>query len=164
MVLREGNGLQKMQIAHRGAKDDGSIYERTYYQNAWGDWHIVFNGGGKILWTGGYYMTAEHKIPLLETIDKQPSGIVLTFSRFESGAAQDTNFHHFFVPKAFVAAKSGYGHTFMMVANKFAVIATKYLYINNTHITGHADNNATGTVNGITFNNASFVLRYVIGV
>ncbi len=164
IVLREGNGLQKMQIAHRGAKDDGSIYERTYYQNTWGDWHIVFNGGGKILWTGGYYMTAEHKIPLSETIDKQPSGIVLTFSRFENGAAQDTNFHHFFVPKVFVATKSGYGHTFMMVANKFAVIATKYLYINNTHITGHADNNATGTVNGITFNNASFVLRYVIGV
>jgi hypothetical protein len=51
-----------------------------------------------------------------------------------------------------------------MAANKFAVVATKYLYINNDRITGHADNNLTGTANGITFNNAGFVLRYVIGV
>jgi len=164
MVLREGNGLQKMQIAHRGAKDDGSIYERTYYQNAWGDWHIVFNGGGKILWTGGYYMTAEHKATLSEPIASQPNGIVLTFSRLADGAVQDTNFHHFFIPKAFITEKNGFGHTFMMVANRFASIATKYLYVNNTHITGHADNNTTGTVNGITYNNASFVLRYVIGI
>jgi hypothetical protein len=164
IVLREGNGLQKMQIAHRGSKDDGAMYERAYYQNSWGDWHIVHNGGGKILWTGGYYMTAEHKIALSEPILSQPNGIVLTFSRLDSGAVQDNNFHHFFIPKVFIKDKSGYGHTFVLAANRFAVVATKYLYVNNTHITGHADNNITGTANGITFNNASFVLRYVIGV
>lgn len=164
IVLREGNGLQKMQIAHRGSKDDGAIYERAYYQNSWGDWHIVHNGGGKILWTGGYYMTAEHKIALSEPILSQPNGIILTFSRLDSGAVQDNNFHHFFIPKAFIKEKSGYGHTFVLAANRFAVVATKYLYVNNTHITGHADNNITGTASGITFNNASFVLRYVIGV
>ena len=49
-------------------------------------------------------------------------------------------------------------------ANKFGAIATKYLYVNDAYITGHADNNATGTANGITYNNAGFVLRYVIGV
>lgn len=30
--------------------------------------------------------------------------------------------------------------------------------------TGHADNSATGTASGITYDNSSFVLRYVIGV
>ena len=164
IVLREGNGLQKMQIAHKGSKTDGCIYERTYYQNEWGDWSIVHNGGGKILWTGSYYMTAAQTATLSESISSQPTGIVLTFSRYADGAALENNFIHFFVPKAFVNEKNGYGHTFMMVANKFAVIATKYLYVNNAYITGHADNNATGTVNGITYNNASFVLRYVIGV
>jgi hypothetical protein len=164
MVLAEGNSGQRTQIAHKGNKDDGSIYERTYYGNAWGEWGTVYNGGGKILWTGGYYMTETHKIPLSETVSEQPSGIVLVFSRFNDGAAQDTNFQHFFIPKAFVAVKAGFGHTFFMTANKFAVNATKYLYINDTHITGHVDNSATGTVNGITFNNAGFVLRYVIGV
>ena len=109
-------------------------------------------------------MTAGQVATLSEPILEQPNGIVLTFSRYESGAAQDTNFHQFFIPKAFVLQKNGYGHTFLMVANKLAVVSTKYLYINNTNITGHADNNLTGTANGITFNNAGFVLRYVIGV
>lgn len=109
-------------------------------------------------------MTAGHKAELSEPILAQPHGIVLVFSRFESGVAQENNYFHFFIPKAFVAQKNGFGHTFIMAANRFAVIATKYLYINNERITGHADNNATGTANGITFNNASFVLRYVIGV
>lgn len=164
LVLAEGNSQQRTQIAHKGNKDEGCIYERTYYGSAWGAWKTVHNGGGKILWTGGYYMTEAHKIPLSEPVSAQASGIVLVFSRFNDGAAQDTNFQHFFIPKAFIAVKAGYGHTFFMTANKFAVNATKYLYVNDTHITGHADNSATGTVNGITFNNAGFVLRYVIGV
>lgn len=163
-VLVEGDGMGKCQIAHRLAKDDGEIYERSYYQNAWGSWYRVHNGKGKILWTGGYYMTESHKITLSEPVSSQTSGIVLVFSRYSDGAAQDTNFHHFFIPKAFVATKAGYGHTFIMAANKFQVVATKYLYINDTTVTGHADNSATGTANGITYNNAGFVLRYVIGV
>jgi hypothetical protein len=164
LILAEGNSGQRTQIAHKGNKDDGCIYERTYYGSAWGDWKTVHNGGGKILWTGGYYMTETHKIALSETVAEQVSGIVLVFSRFDGGAAQDTNFNHFFVPKAFVSAKAGYGNVFVMAANRFGVVATKYLYINNTHITGHADNGISGTANGITFNNAAFVLRYVIGV
>lgn len=163
-VLVEGDGMGKCQIAHALSKDIGAIYERSYYQSAWGEWKTVYNGGGKILWTGGYYMTETHKIALSETVSAQPSGIVLVFSRYNDGAAQDTNFHHFFIPKAFITEKSGFGNTFIMAANKFQLIATKYLYVNNTHITGHADNSATGTANGITYNNAGFVLRYVIGV
>jgi len=163
-VMVEGDGMGKLQIAHRLSKDEGEIYERSYYQSSWGAWYRVHNGKGKILWTGGYYMTETHKIALSETVSSQPSGIVLVFSRFNDGAAQDTNFHHFFIPKAFVSAKAGYGNTFIMAANKFQVIATKYLYVNDTHITGHVDNGATGTANGITYNNAGFVLRYVIGV
>jgi hypothetical protein len=163
LVLAEGNSGQRTQIAHKGNKEDGCIYERTYYGSTWGTWETVHNGSGKILWTGGYYMTETHKITLSEPISAQPSGIVLVFSRFE-GSAQDTNFHHFFIPKAFVAAKAGYGHTFIMAANKFQVVATKYLYINDATISGHVDNGVTGTANGITYNNAGFVLRYVIGV
>lgn len=163
IVLREGNGLQKMQIAHKGSKDDGCIYERSYYTNAWGEWNTVYNGAGKILWSGGYYMTADHKVTLLEPIHSQANGIVLTFSRYV-GAVEENNYHHFFIPKAFIVEKNGYGHTFILAANKFGAIATKYLYVNDAYITGHADNNATGTANGITYNNAGFVLRYVIGV
>lgn len=164
MVLAEGNSGQRVQIAHEGNKDDSCIYERTYYGSAWGAWQMVHSGGSKILWSGGYYMTDGHIINLSEKVTEQLSGIVLVFSRFESGAVADNNFQFFFVPKAFINLFKGYGCSFMLAANKFGAVATKYLYINDAYITGHVDNNATGTVNGITFNNAGFVLRYVIGV
>lgn len=120
--------------------------------------------GGKILWTGTWYMTAGHVANLTEKITEQMSGAVLVFSRYESGAVADNNFQFFFVPKAFISQFKGYGCSFLLAANKFGAIATKYLYINDNYITGHADNNLTGTTNGITFNNAGFVMRYVIGV
>lgn len=166
-VVKEGEAGQVRQVLTRCSVGYREIWDRLYYSNTWQAWLPVFKGSsgtGRILWSGGMYMTATHKAELSEPILSQPNGIVLTFSRYASGEVQDTNFHQFFIPKAFVVQKNGFGHTFVMVANKFALIATKYLYINNTHITGHADNNATGTANGITYDNASFVLRYVIGV
>ena len=124
----------------------------------------IINGGSKMLWTGSWYMTAAHVANLSEKITDQMSGVVLVFSRYENGAVVDNNFQFFFVPKAFINLLKGYGCSFVLAANKFGAVATKYLYINDTYITGHVDNNVSGTVNGITFNNAAFVMRYVIGV
>ena len=119
----------------------------------------------KVLWEGGYYMQAAQTITLTEAVSKQANGIVLIFSAYESGSAADKNFNSFFVPKYLVANKAGYGSTFIMAASKFGNIASKYLYIKDTTIEGHADNNATGTAaSGITFTNNAYVLRYVIGV
>ena len=166
-VTVEGDGMGKMQIAHSLSKTEGCIYERSYYQSTWGDWHTVYNGGGKILWTGGMYMTEGHKITLPEPISKQPSGIVLVFSRYTNGAVADTNFNNFFISKALVSAKPGVGHMFAMYATPtFEIMAGKYLYINNESIAGHANNSAAGTssTTGISYQNNAFVLRYVIGV
>ena len=166
-VMVEGDGMGKLQIAHRLAKGEGEIYERSYYQSSWGPWCRVYGGNGKILWTGGMYMTEGHKITLSEKVSEQVSGIVLVFSRYANGAAVDTNFNNFFVSKAVVAAKPGVGHLFAMFATPtFEMAAAKYLYINNDTIAGHANNDATGTssTTGITYANNAFVLRYVIGV
>lgn len=166
-VMVEGDGMGKVQIAHKLSKDEGEIYERSYYQSAWGAWYRVHNGAGKILWTGGMYMTETHKLTLPEPISAQPSGIVLVFSRYANGAVADTNFNDFFVSKALVKAKPGVGHMFVLYATPtFEMMAAKYLYINNDTITGHANNDATGTssTTGITYQNNAFVLRYVIGV
>ncbi len=166
-VLVEGDGMGKVQIAHKLSKDEGEIYERSYYQSAWGNWYRVHSGKGKILWTGGYYMTETHKITLSEPVSAQTNGIVLVFSRYTNGAAADTNFNNFFVSKVLVATKPGVGHMFAMFATPtFEMAAGKYLYINDTTITGHANNSLTGTssTTGITYANNAFVLRYVIGV
>lgn len=110
------------------------------------------------------YMTATHRIELAEAISKQPSGIVLVFSRYGDGAVSDHNFNSFFVPKTFVAAKPGVGSAFRMNTVNFSVVATKYLYINDTTITGNDSNDDEGTGSGVTYNNKAYVLRYVIGV
>lgn len=122
---------------------------------------------GAVLWgadlTGGMYMTGGYTITLTEAVSAQRHGIVLVFCAYNG--TEDTNYawQSFFVPKQLVALSSS-GHTFVLGRGKFTYIGTKYLYINDTTITGHSDNNLTGTSNGITYANNKFVLRYVIGV
>ncbi len=165
IVLREGNGLQKAQILHVDSKSDGSIYERSYYGEVWGNWNTVHNGASKVLWTGGLYMTETHIISFAEPASKQPSGIVLVFSEYVDGAVKNASFSSFFIHKNLIAKHSGVGHCFTMCTSKLDFFATKYLYIRDDGITGHANNNliATGAC-GISQTNNRFVLRYVLGV
>lgn len=165
LVLREGNGLQKSQIMHRGSKDDGGIYERSYYQNSWGAWHTVHDGKGKILWSGGMYMTGGHVVNFSEAASKQPSGIVLVFSEYYDGEAKNQTFVSHFIHKRTIEAHSGSGHSLWMSTSNGAYIATKYLYIRDDGITGHNNNSLViEATSGITLNNNRFVLRYVLGV
>lgn len=119
----------------------------------------------KILWEGAMYMTAGHTANLAEAVSAQPNGIVLTFSKYSDGAAQENNYNSFFVPKIFVTTHKGYGNAFTMMDINFGQICHKYLYINDLYISGHANNSATGTgASGITYANNKYVLRYVYGV
>lgn len=121
----------------------------------------------KMLWggdlTSGMYMTGGHTANLLEPVSAQPHGIILVFSAYNG--ADDTNYSWqcFFVPKALVKASTS-GHTFVLSRGKYSYTGTKYLYIYDTYIKGHDDNNLSGTANGVTYANNKFVLRYVIGV
>lgn len=121
----------------------------------------------KMLWggdlTSGMYMTGDHTANLTEAISAQRHGIVLVFSAYESSSDTNYSWQCFFVPKQLVALSTS-GHTFTLDQGKFSRTGTKYLYIYDTYIKGHDDNNLTGTANGITYANNKFVLRYVIGV
>lgn len=164
-VFREGEGTQVRQVLTRCAANR-EIWERLYYSGEWQAWRPVYKGGtGRLLWTGGIFMQSGQQATLLEKISDQPNGIVLVFSRYSSDTVRDTNFNHFFVHKAFVAAQPGVTSTFMMTADgNFSVMAAKVLTINDTSIVGNAQNTATGSGSGVTYANNGFVLRYVIGV
>lgn len=166
LVMAEGNTNQCVQIMHKSSREDGRIYERCIYQGTWGDWQVVHSGKQKVLWSGGYYMTAAHVINLSEKVSQQRSGIVLVFSRYSGGQAQNYHFNHFFISKEWVRMHGGTGCSFIMTTDGlFGIMASKYLYIHDDKIGGNDVNNAAGTAaSGITYNNASFVLRYVIGV
>lgn len=165
IVLAMGEAGQRMQIAVR-CSTATEIWERTYYSSKWqGGWKKIYNGSGKILWSGSYYMTAGQRVDFAEPASQQPSGIALVFCRYADGAAQDYGFVTHYVPKIFISEKGGYGNVYMMTSSaSFGIMAAKYLYVHDGYITGNAANNQTGTANGITYNNAAFVLRYVIGV
>lgn len=164
-VVGAGETDQVLQRVQSCGKVGSRTFERYYYSGTWGNWFCVSDYAGVLLWEGAWYMLASQTVSLPEAISKQKNGIVLIFGEYISGAAGNSAFHCFFIPKKQVELQPGKGHTFTLATGKFGYMATKYLYINDTSIVGHADNNATGTgTSGITYTNNRFILQYVIGV
>ena len=167
-VERTGDGMVK-QTLQKSTKTDGVIYERGYDSSGWGAWSVVYAGAGKILWSGGQVMTAAQTATLSEAISAQQNGVVLVFTRYISNAAVDYYYACHYIPKLVVSSaisvgQTAAGVTIMMATSKFEAVSAKYLRVTDTKITGDDANSATGTANGITYNNGSFALRYVIGV
>lgn len=122
-----------------------------------------------VLWgsdrTSGWYMNADHVATLAEKISEQANGVVLIFCYYNGTDDTHWGWQSFYISKKLVALQPGGGHSFTLANGKFGSIGTKYLYISDDSITGHADNILTGTSgSGITYANNKFVLRYVIGV
>ena len=168
LVMKSGGTDQITQILSRASRDFGGIFERSFYSNEWGNWQVIHTGKPRVLWSGVYYMNDTQVVNLSEKVSQQRTGIVLVFSRYDTtiGAAGDYSFLSHFVPKEFVRLMSGKGTIFMLCSTpKFTMMASKYLFITDDKITGHADNTAVGTSStGISYQNNQFVLRYVIGV
>ena len=167
-VERTGEGSVK-QILQKAPKADGVIFERGYDASGWGSWNIVYSGAGKILWTGSYFMLATQTATFSEPLSQQQSGIVLVFSRYANASAQDYQYSCHFIPKQLVTAAIAAGQTaagvaLTMATSKYEYIAGKYLRVTDTGVSGDETNNVSGTSNGITYNNGSFALRYIIGV
>ena len=138
------------------------VHRRYKYGGA--DWTEWATDSGVVLWADYWHMIDTHTITLPSPISAQPSGIVLTFSPY-SEAPLNSNFQHFFVDKNFVAAHPGAGSEFNMFRYPFGVAGSKYLYISDTTIKGHANNTAVGTgASGIKYDNSQWVLRRVTGV
>lgn len=124
-----------------------------------------FISSQKLLATPGWYMNANQNVTLSEKISEQKNGIVLIFSVITDNVLEDSGFNSFFIPKQAVATHLGGGHSFFLTAwGGMSIVGHKYLYINDTTITGHANNTKTGDAQGITLSSNRFVLRYVIGV
>ena len=117
-------------------------------------------------WHGGWAQAAGEAI-FSEPVSIQHSGIVLVFQEYDPSTQKvsGTNINSFFVSKKQIALLSGAGVNFTFAQWFGDQFVSKYLYINDTKITGNVDN-ATGswTRNGVTFCNNLTVLTKVIGV
>lgn len=120
--------------------------------------------GDVILWEGVNLMDGNSPITLNQLISAQPNGIVLRFCKWNGTSAEDNNLVDFFVAKSTISKHDSKGRDFFMTRRKCGAVTTKYLYITDNKISGHADNVLSGTANGITYDNTAFCLCEVIGV
>lgn len=127
---------------------------------------VTFTGKNKVLWSGTYYLSDSQTATLSEAVSAQPNGIVLIWSYYLDGAADNSNFQSWFIPKHFVSLHNGKGLSMFMTNGSMSVAASKYAYISDTTIKGYSGNDDAATTKtcGITSTPKNFVLRYVIGV
>lgn len=136
----------------------------------WGEWVKVSDYGGSLLASPGMFMNGTQSVTLAEKVSVQRSGIVLVFSEYSGGLVNNTSFNCHFIPKMVITMYPGAGHVFQMSSSNLAYYTTKFLYISDTTITGHANNDqsfgtsSNPTSSSIASTNNRFVLRYVIGV
>lgn len=120
---------------------------------------------GTVLWSsGGWAMAANQTANLAYNVSTCPTGIVLHWQPYTSSTVRNYYHHWQFVPKEQVASYAGTTVGVTLSSSKFASIATKTLYVSDNRVTGHADNAATGTANGITYANNQWVLTQIIAV
>ena len=120
----------------------------------------AYFGRNAILWNGADHMGGSQSAQLASDISRQLTGVVFVWSQYLNEAAVDQNWRYFFVPKKHVLSHGGDD----VIMSDAYLGFRKILYISNSSISGHADNDTSGTSNGIAWNNANYVLRYVIGV
>ena len=114
-----------------------------------------------ILWSGdGYYMDSSQVINFSQPLSYQLNGVVFCWCHCADGIIQNDNWQYFFVPKTH--ALNHDGSSVCMDAPYSGM--KKSLYISDEEAVGVDTNAASGTTNGIAWNNANYVLRYVIGV
>ena len=120
-----------------------------------------------VLWSDAWYMNGSQKVTFNNgrtTLSAQTNGVVLVWSPYINGTAQDWAWNVTFIPK-WSKNIIGHGHTIVLSTHCFDNMGSKYIYVYDDRIEGHDDNTKTGTGNsGIAYKNSYWVLRYVIGV
>lgn len=118
---------------------------------------------GTVLWSNsGWAMAANVTLTLAHNMSTCPTGIVLHWQAYVNGETRDYDHVYTFISKQHAVVGAGAGVVCQLASSNFAYVGTKYVYVGNSTITGHANNTATGTANGITYNNGHWVLTQVI--
>lgn len=103
------------------------------------------------------YMTKDQYVNLDKNITDLSHGIVIVWSEYQNGIAQNYGWCYTFVPKFHVLNGEGQGINCQVGNYNFDMQGTKYVYVYNNKIVGNADNNLKG-------GSSRYVLRYVLGV
>jgi len=113
----------------------------------------------KILWLGENTMGANQQISLSEPISRQKAGIALVWTPVDA----DNNVHHQFIKKEAVELFPDTTHSIFLCNTAFTKAACKSVYVHDDTIEGNKYNTSAGAGLGISYNNADYTLRYVLG-
>lgn len=163
MISIDSNGRAEINCKDFEIVSDGDIYLSTTENK--GNIYLNYRrfNVNILLWAGSWHMTSNHTANLGEKISNQKTGVVLIFNYF-NGAVTTQSWHAFFIPKYAIEIGNGMPWDFWMGQSNFSRVCGKGLYIYDDHITGADVNAQAGTSNGITYDNDTYVLRYVVGV
>lgn len=160
-IQRLLNGSLKLQ------SDNGavSLYGQTIGVAPANGTNTFSTAPGTVLWSGaGWAMTASHTATLAHNVSTCPTGIVLHWQAYVSGAARNQDQLYCFVPKTHVSGFAGGGVQMPLMTSGFGSVGCKYVYVYDDRVVGAANNNQSGTNSGITYNNAYWVLTQIIAV
>lgn len=120
----------------------------------------------QILWQGAWFMNASQSAMLSQKVSEQKNGIVLVWQAYSNGSAQSWDYNFCFVPKWQVLTNQGRGVSMWLTADAGHIVASKYIYVYDDKLVGHANNSngATKRNSGITTTNNYWALTYVLGV
>ena len=127
--------------------------------------------GNTQFWSGNNSMGRNSKVSFnTNLVSNTNIGIVLVFSYYNSDSdkAEESlnwSWQSFFIPKSIVPTSGEVQMLFRLSDSCFGNVGTKYLYISDSYVEGHANNTTEGTgASGIKYKNNLFVLRRVYGV
>lgn len=155
------------EISSRDMTTNNSIISEQYMQASKGFTcgSATDNFQNNVLWSGtALWPSNDHTCNFSKPVSEQAHGILLVFRGYD-GSALNADWHTFFVSKKEISSHQGHGHSFFLSHTPCTNFSTKYIYIYDTYLRGHANNNQSGTgSNGVKYTNNKYALQYVVGV
>lgn len=166
--INDGTGeSNNFEISSRDMTTNHSIISEQYMQASKGFTcgSATDNFQNNVLWSGtALWPSDSHTCNFSKPVSQQPHGILLVFRGYD-GNALNADWHTFFVSKKEISSHQGHGHSFFLSHTPCTNFSTKYIYIYDTYLRGHANNNQSGTgSNGVKYTNNKYALQYVVGV
>jgi hypothetical protein len=141
--------------------ETGSRYTRVKYSGTWQPWRrLTFaDEDQSILWSGAAYMTATSIVTPTTPLSRCRNGWILVWSDYDPGTgSNDYDIAYSFIPKGtpFSNGESGLFSIPNFLSASASSLILKRLYVSDTKLVGHTDNNSTTT------GTYDVVLRYVM--